>query len=179
MKKASMTVAKSEQALPEIPSGVTVFIDSNIFIYHFTGASDQCSEFLTRCEESDLEGITSVNVVLEVLHRLMMVEVVKKNILEPPNLVKKLQEKPEVVKQLHDYISNTQKISEMGIDIKPLTPSIIIDSHNIRRNDGLLVNDSIIVATALTYNLKHLASNDMGISSLGNVTVYRPTDIDV
>lgn len=73
--------------LDEIPSEQTVFIDSNIFIYHFTGVSNQSSEFLSRCEEGYLNGITSSNVVLEVLHRLMMIEVVQKNLLHLPNLI--------------------------------------------------------------------------------------------
>lgn len=54
--------------LDSIPSGTRVFIDANIFIYHFTGVSTQCSDFLNRCERSDLEGNTSANVLLEVLH---------------------------------------------------------------------------------------------------------------
>ena len=72
--------------LDQIPGGESVFMDSNIFIYHFTGVSDRCTEFLMRCEQGDLNGVTSVSVLPEVLHRLMMVEVVKRNIFDPPNL---------------------------------------------------------------------------------------------
>ena len=67
--------------LESIPSGTRVFIDANIFIYHFTGVSTECSDFLNRCERRDLEGITSANVLLEVLHRLMMVEAVIKKMI--------------------------------------------------------------------------------------------------
>jgi predicted nucleic acid-binding protein len=35
--------------LDEIEPGEKCFIDANIFIYHFTGASEECSSFLTRC----------------------------------------------------------------------------------------------------------------------------------
>ena len=93
--------------LIEIKAGSEVFVDSNIFIYHFTGVSDECSDFLSRCEREELIGMTSVNVILEVLHRLMMVEAVSKNIVKPPNIVKKLNKSP-------------QKIQDMGIGIKPL-----------------------------------------------------------
>ena len=77
--------------LDKIASGENVFIDSNIFIYHFTGVSDRCSDFLNRCEQKDLIAITSTNLLLEVLHRLMMIEVVNKKLITPPNIVKKLQ----------------------------------------------------------------------------------------
>ena len=58
--------------LDEIEGSSEVFIDANIFIYHFTGVGDQCSDFLNRCEQGDLIATTSVNVLLEVLHRLMI-----------------------------------------------------------------------------------------------------------
>ena len=37
--------------LDEIKTGSEVFIDANIFIYHFTGVSDECGDFLNRCEQ--------------------------------------------------------------------------------------------------------------------------------
>jgi len=76
--------------LIDINAGSEVFVDSNVFIYHFTGVSGECSDFLNRCERSELIAMTTVNVVLEVLHRLMMVEAVRKNLVKPPNVVKKL-----------------------------------------------------------------------------------------
>ena len=69
--------------LEEIGSGSDLFIDSNIFIHHFTGASEECSNLLARCEEGETNGLTSVNVLLEVLHRLMMVEAVNKRLVGP------------------------------------------------------------------------------------------------
>ena len=112
--------------LNKIASGEKVFIDANIFIYHFTGVSDQCSDFLNRCEQKELSGITSTNVLLEVLHRLMMIEVVNKKLIMPPNIVKKLQKKPELVKQLSDYYFNTKKIFDMGISINSINYDTIL-----------------------------------------------------
>jgi len=40
--------------LSEIESGESVFIDANIFIYHFTGISEESSFFLKQCEEREL-----------------------------------------------------------------------------------------------------------------------------
>ena len=68
--------------LPELLTGQTIFIDANIFIYHFTGLSQECSSFLERCERGDLWGITGVHILLEVLHRLMMIEAVTKKLVE-------------------------------------------------------------------------------------------------
>lgn len=60
--------------LEEIPAGARIFIDSTIFIYHFTAASPACRTLLERCEAGDVRGLTSTAVLAEVAHRLMMSE---------------------------------------------------------------------------------------------------------
>ena len=95
--------------LETISQGSEVFIDSNIFIYHFTNSSEECSKFLERCEYREISGFTSVNVLLEVLHRLMMIEVVKKGLLSTPNLLKKINKNPEIIKQLNDCNDGKRK----------------------------------------------------------------------
>jgi predicted nucleic acid-binding protein len=77
-------------SLAELPPGTSIFIDASIFIYHFTGVSEDCSEFLVRCQGREIAGQTSTNVILEVLHRLMMAEAVNKNLVQPPQILKKL-----------------------------------------------------------------------------------------
>ena len=101
--------------LSEIKTGSGVFVDSNIFVHHFTGVSDECSDFLSRCERGELTDMTSVNVILEVLHRLMMVEAVRKNLVKLPNVVKKLSGALQRLKRLNEYFINTKKIQDMGI----------------------------------------------------------------
>jgi len=80
--------------LEEIAPEESVFIDSNIFIYHFTGTSEECSHFLSRCERKDLSGVTSTNVLLEVLHRLMLIEAVNKKLLAPLILLRNFKKNP-------------------------------------------------------------------------------------
>ena len=157
--------------LIEIKAGSEVFVDSNIFIYHFTGVSDECSDFLSRCEREELIGMTSVNVILEVLHRLMMVEAVSKNIVKPPNIVKKLSKSPQKIKRLNEYFVNTEKIQDMGIGIKPLIFEKIIKSHVVRLSSGLMVNDSVIIASMKKEGVKLLATNDKAFKKLDEIDV--------
>ena len=165
--------------LDEIKAGSEVFIDANIFIYHFTGVSDECSDFLNRCEEGDLTAITSVNVILEVLHRLMMVEAVKKKMVKPPNIVKKLSKDPSKVKKLNEYFVNTQKISEMGIEIKPVSMETMIKSQMVRLGYGLMVNDSVIAASMQEEGIKLLATNDTGFETIDEIIVCSPDDVNL
>ncbi len=46
--------------LSEIPDGLSIFIDANIFIYHFSGPtplSPACSAFLRRIEDGVIRGL--------------------------------------------------------------------------------------------------------------------------
>ena len=165
--------------LSNIKTGAKVFIDANIFIYPVTGVSKECSDFLKRCEQGEVSGITSVSPLLEVLHRLMMVEAVGKKLVEPPNIVKKLQRHPEKVKSLKDYYINTRKIADMGIIIRPVTFETTEKSNAFRTEYGLMVNDSIIAAGMVEEGTDSLATNDEGFRKIGNFKVYSPGDVDL
>jgi len=154
-------------------------LNSNIFIYHFTGVSDECSEFLSRCEDGEIRGITSVNVLLEVLHRLIMIEAVNKKLVKPPNVLKKLRSKPEKIKQLSEYFMNTLKIKEMGVIIKPIDFEVIPLSQSIRAVHGLMVNDSVTVAIMKREGIDSLASNDKEFEKIEGISIYKPSDIDL
>ena len=39
--------------LAELPDDAMVFVDANIFVYHFTGVSAQCKALLDRAERDD------------------------------------------------------------------------------------------------------------------------------
>jgi len=161
--------------LTELPAGQTVFIDANIFIYHFTGLSQECSRFLERCERGDLWGITAVHVLLEVLHRLMMIEAVTKKLVTPGNVAKKLRTRPNVVKQLVDY--QTQTILEMGIELVGLTSDALRISHPYRRRGGLLVNDSLIAAVMEAEGILDIATANPDFSRVDGLRVYSPMDL--
>jgi len=163
--------------LDRIESGSEVFIDANIFIYHFTGSSLEGSDFLSRCEQGDLTGITSVHVLLEVLHRLMMIEAVRKDLVKSPNILKKLKKFPERIKQLNEYFINTLKIPEMNIVVKPVSLGTILTSQAVRAGYGLMVNDSLIVASMQEEGIKVIATNDDEFSRIKSLQVHKPTDV--
>ncbi|MGQ0569583.1 MAG: hypothetical protein ACT4P5_08650, partial [Armatimonadota bacterium] len=66
--------------LADIAQQSSVFVDANILIYHFAGQSDECSAFLTRVETGDLRGFTGQTVILEVTHRLMILEAIEQGL---------------------------------------------------------------------------------------------------
>ena len=93
--------------LHEIEPGQKVFIDANIFVYHFSQGSrfnKSCTDFLYRVEASEVHGITSTAVVQETTHRLMMVEASAKAEVDVKNLPKYLKQHPDIVKQLTQHL---------------------------------------------------------------------------
>lgn len=163
--------------LSKLPSGTRVFIDANVFIYHFTGVSQECREFLARCEHGEVFGVTGILVLLEVLHRLMMIEAETKKLITPRNVAKKLKEKPEIVKRLKDYQTYADAILEMGLEILPLDIEIVAMSERYRQEYGLLVNDAVTIALALNHGISALASADRDFERVKELTVYKPTDL--
>lgn len=106
----------------DLPSGSKVYIDANIFIYHFTGHSDATSAFLHRCETGDLYGVTGAVVTLEVTHRLMMLEALEKGLISGGHPARRLAGKPHIVRQLGRYAISASQISRMNVEVLPLSP---------------------------------------------------------
>ena len=161
----------------DIHQGEDIFIDANIFIYHFTGNSKECSDVLARCENGELNGVTSTIVVAEVMHRLMLAEASLKKLAKAPQILKKLRESPEIVCRLTDYFIAVQAIFEMGIKVYPLSPELILNGQAIRSRYGLMANDSLIAATMREAGVEDLATNDAGFSRVEWIKVYRPGDL--
>jgi len=164
-------------SLDRIPVGTECFIDSNIFIYHFTGVSDECSRFLKRCENGSITGVTATNVILEVLHRLMMVEAVKKGMVTPPNILKKLQKSYNIIRELVDYSSKVERIHQMGIKILSFSWETVKNSQVVRARYGLMVNDSLIITIMKEAEISVLVSNDEAFKRVEEITLYQPHDI--
>jgi predicted nucleic acid-binding protein len=57
--------------------GMTVFFDSNTFVYHFNNHATlgpPCEQLLERVRKGEIEGVTSSHVLSETAHRLMAEE---------------------------------------------------------------------------------------------------------
>ena len=161
----------------ELEAGSEVFIDANIFIYHFLDMSADCSDFLALLEEGGYRGLTSVNVLTEVLHRMMMMEARTKNLVKSPGALKQLNKKPDLVRRLVEYSTIAQVVPDMGIRVLPLTPEHLLASQAIRAQYGLLINDSLIVTMMKESGVNNLATNDEAFRRVDGIRVYGPADI--
>ncbi len=60
--------------LPDLPVGSSVAIDTNIFVYAATGRSADCRSFLERLNRLEVRGLTTLEIMAETCHRLMLDE---------------------------------------------------------------------------------------------------------
>jgi uncharacterized protein len=67
------------------------------------GVSLECRAFLQRREFRQVEAFTGVHILLEVFHRLMVLEALQKGLIAGGQPARKLKEQPEVIKGLRKY----------------------------------------------------------------------------
>jgi predicted nucleic acid-binding protein len=163
--------------LDRIPSGAPVFLDANIFIYHFTGHSQQCTALLARCERGQPAGVTGVHVLAEVAHRLMAIEAVRKGLVTTGNVAAKLRAHPQVVRRLTDYQANIETLLAIDIQVVSLESDDLVASGAIRRTTGLLMNDSLSVAMLRREGISALATTDRDFGRVSDLRVFVPDDL--
>ncbi len=57
-----------------LPDGASVFVDTNIFDLHFQGKSLACTNFFARVVNEEIDAYVNVQVLADLLHKLMTAE---------------------------------------------------------------------------------------------------------
>ncbi|OQY82749.1 MAG: hypothetical protein B6D41_17935 [Chloroflexi bacterium UTCFX4] len=137
----------------------------------------ECRTLLERCARRELVGYTSIFILAEVAHRLMIAEAVQKNLVTAKGAVQKLAEKPEIVKKLERYDDNLKQIGQMNISISSLTPTVFALGETVRKDYGLLTNDSLVIAAMRDLKISSLISADQGFARVSEIQLYSPNDL--
>lgn len=163
--------------LADIPAGTQVFVDTNIFALYYVdqGVLGQaCRDFLIRTTRQDVLGVTSVAVVADTIHRVMVAEAAAHLSLSSQKTVEHLQKHPEVIQKLTRHLAVASDMHRLGINILPITYKELHGSKSIRSSFGLMTNDSLIVAVMYANKLRHLATHDAGFARVTGLQVWRP-----
>lgn len=161
-------------SLTDVPNGVSTFLGANIFIYHFTGLSIECRDVLERAERREISALTGCHIILEVLHRLMMIEAISKGVISHGQPAKKLKRSLESICALTDYKRSVTEISKLGVRVYPITMRLIRDSQRIRDEYGVMTNDSVTAAMMLNRGVRNLASLDSDLNRVPGLNIYAP-----
>jgi len=166
----------SAEPIENLRAGTHRFIDANIFIYAFLGHSNQCRDLLGRCATEEVLGITSLDVVNEVTHRMMLAEAVGTGVIKRES-VRDLRGKWRETAKLTEYWAQTSTIFGLNILVLPSDESRLRRAQTTRARHGLLTNDSLIVAAMEEFGIHSLATRDNDFDHIPELIVYKPTDV--
>ena len=160
-----------------IPPQTSTLIDANIFIYHLSGLSAECTSLLRKVASGEIEAYITSIIIAEILHRRMLGEAVAKGLVSAGQVLKKLKANPKIISTLTDYIMDVEMILKLPMKIIEATTADITTSHRIRQTHGFFVNDSINLACAQRVGIAHIATRDDDFDRLAGITAWKPTDI--
>ena len=143
------------------PPGGRLFIDANIFLEHLIRSELACTAFFQRLRQGAIHGVTSVAVLAEVRHRLLLTEIVRRGyVTRPHRALETLRSRPELLRHLGDCDAGLNLLLQVPIRLVSLTPAQFRAAQRISLRYHLLTNDALHVATLRAHGLHHLATAD-------------------
>lgn len=162
----------------EIDPGSSIFIDANIFLYkifdHWRYA-ERCGALLKDVNSGKISAASSIIVLNEVFHRVMIAEVVEKQGLNPRHAVSYLKENPDEIRNLSAARSAIEEIEQIeNLKIEEVGIDIMIQSLDCSRRYCLLSSDAIHLATMQKVGITALASNDRDFERVEWLGLWKP-----
>jgi predicted nucleic acid-binding protein len=163
-------------------SDATIFIDANIFLNVILGAgkeSASCARFLEEADAGAFPSATSVIVLNEVLHRLLIASVVNSHGIGPDSAVHHMKSHPELVRDagiVWEVMEDIRSIRPMKI--YGISPATFERSLAIMQEGGLLGNDALHVACMEEHSIDTIATYDRDFSQVSGIKIRKPADTE-
>ena len=161
----------------DVPTGASLFIDANTFVYHFMPhptLQAACSALLARIAQRDVFAGTSTHVLNDVAHRVMTTEAVAKLGWPLAGIAQRLRRHPAEIMQLSLFRRAIDDINQFGVQIIVPPASINAAATTISQQYGLLSGDALIVAIMQQFGLSSIASHDSDFDRVPWITRYAP-----
>lgn len=162
----------------QIPAHVSVMLDANIVIYALFPQVSQhkpCKNLLERGARGEVQLYLVANTAADIIHRAMVLELLAQGSLQrSADAVAYLKKNPQTVQSLTRYKSILRDLKQAGINILPLTYRDLHNSRQFRDKQGLMTNDSIIIAVMKREKIQHLATNDADFARVPGIAVRSP-----
>ena len=169
-----MTLSK----LFSIPSGEMILFDTNIFIYSaldHPGYGDPCTYLLSEVESGEILGYIPTIVLNELLHRLMITEVIKNGFARnTKDAINALKHDDNIIPSLNICWEELDRIFKMHFTILEEKPKTFAESIQISRKYSLLAKDAYITSFAKSYGITNIATNDRDYEKVEWLNVWKP-----
>src|SRR6266568_1463493 len=136
--------------LATLPRGTSVFVDTNIFHFHFQNKSPSCTAFLNRIAFGDVIAFVNTQVLSDLLHKLMFAEAIARQCVgstNPQELKKYLKKQRGQENPLKDYQQQFEAIIAIGLHVLPITENLLVDTKVEREQYYLMTGDSLHLGT--------------------------------
>jgi predicted nucleic acid-binding protein len=162
----------------DLVGGDAVFVDANIFTYHFQGHpkwGTACTQLLQRIENQELQGFTSIQVLGETAHRLMTIQAHQAWGWPFAGIGNRLRANPGEVQKLTIFRLAVENILQGNFQISTASPAVLRTALALCQQVGLLTNDALTVALMQVSKLTKIASLDADFDRVPTITRYAPT----
>lgn len=168
--------------LSTLPTGTSIFVDTNIFDLHFKSKSTSCSTLMLRIALREITAYVNTQVLSDLLHKSMLAEAFRKSLITSPNhqkLKKLFAKNRTAAASLVDCQQNVQDILTFGVKVLNISRKTIIDSVSERHAYGLMASDSVHVHTMENHRIKlsNIATQDGDFEHIPTMTVWKPLDV--
>ena len=161
-----------------IPSSEKVLFDTNIFIYSALDHpkyGDFCTHLIYSVESGEIIGCVPTIVLNELLHRLMIAEVIKRGTARNTrDAIEVLRRDRSVIPSLDICWDELDRIFEMRFVILEEKFETFKESVSISRRYSLLAKDAYIVSFAKSYGITNIATNDSDFERVDWIKVWKP-----
>lgn len=161
----------------DVPVGTSLFVDANIFVFHFAPhpiLQRPCQELLERISRGQIAGFTSSGVLNDIAHRLMTYEAADKYGWPMTGIAYRLQRHPAELKTLTRFRQAVEDVPQFGVQVLPVTSSDALSAAALCQQHGLLSGDALVVAVMHQQGLTNLASHDTDFDRVPAITRYAP-----
>jgi predicted nucleic acid-binding protein len=161
----------------DLQLGDLIFLDANTLIYHFVnhpkyGAA--CTALVERIEHKEIQGFTSSHCLADVAHRVMTIEAMTRQSWPLTGLAARLKKHHSEIPKLGLYQQATVKIGQLGIQVLPVSETVVLAATNFSQQFELLTGDALVVAIMRQHRLTNLASEDADFDRVPGLIRYAP-----
>lgn len=158
--------------LSDIPAGSTVFVDANIPLASIfeEKRADLADEFLLRVEGRELVAVTSVVVLSEIFHRLLLAEACR--LLRVPSHValRHLKQELDLFRKLRESWELINEFLEFPLIVCPVDRGAFVEALVLARQYQLLINDATHIALMARQGIQLLATFDRDLQRVDFIT---------
>ncbi|HZZ41882.1 MAG TPA: type II toxin-antitoxin system VapC family toxin [Tepidisphaeraceae bacterium] len=162
------------------PTGTSLFIDANIFYYHFVRSpdlSDWSSDVIENVAAARLTAFTSPHCLAEAIHKIMCAEAAQRFSLPRQAIVNHLRHHPERISELNLFREAATELARLPLSLLAIDSQALADAAQVSSNHGIMTNDAITIALMHRYGLHHLATNDEDFHRIPALTLWKPRSV--